>query len=155
MSGTRGYERIDDIIDTFWIYLGFLFPPKQVCYGKYGCFKRQSGLDALLVKLPESPSAVGTTFQMFTRVGSGIVNDVDGGKVRAAKFDISLRTIFIIHGYHGKCLFVYSAEYFELYHKHKNRMKQTQIRDAFCNNRLEMKMAEKREEYFWVKQEDL
>ena len=88
-----------------WIYLGFSFS-KQVCYGKYGCFKRQPGLDAIVVNLPESPSIVGTTFQMFTRSGSGFVNDVDVAKLRAAKFDISRRTIFIIHGYHGKFLFV-------------------------------------------------
>ena len=77
-----------------------------MCYGKYGCFKRQPGLDALHVKLPKSPSDVGTTFSMFTRSGSGIVNDVDVAKLRAAKFDISRRTIFIIHGYQGNCLFV-------------------------------------------------
>ena len=63
-------------------------------------------MDAVAVKLPESPSAVGTTFQMFTRSGSGFVNDVDVAKLRAAKFDISRRTIFIIHGYQGKFLFV-------------------------------------------------
>lgn len=80
---------------------GFLFS-KQVCYGKYGCFRRQPGLDAITVKLPESPSTVGTTFQMFTRSGSGFVNDVDVAKLKAAKFVISRRTIFIIHGYQGE-----------------------------------------------------
>jgi len=83
-----------------------------VCYGKYGCFKRQPGSDALLVKLPNSPSDVGTTFHMFTRSGSGIVNDVDVAKLTAAKFDISRRTILIIHGYQGKCLFVVFSRIF-------------------------------------------
>jgi len=43
---------------------------------------------------------------MFTRSGSGFINDVDVAKLRAAKFDISRRTIFIIHGYQGNSLFI-------------------------------------------------
>ncbi|XP_078354760.1 inactive pancreatic lipase-related protein 1-like isoform X1 [Oculina patagonica] len=78
---------------------GFLLSPKKVCYGKYGCFERQPGLNAWLVKLPESPADVGTSFHMFTRDGFGIVNDVDESKLTAPKFDISRRTIFVIHGY--------------------------------------------------------
>ena len=43
---------------------------------------------------------------MFTRSGSGFINDVDVAKLRAAKFDISRRTILMIHGYQGNSLFV-------------------------------------------------
>ncbi|KAL9951929.1 hypothetical protein ACROYT_G044684 [Oculina patagonica] len=78
---------------------GFLFPPKEVCYGKYGCFERQPGSNAWLVKLPESPAKVGTSFYMYTKDGYGIVNDVDESLLTAPKFDISRRTIFVIHGF--------------------------------------------------------
>ena len=86
------------------MFLGFLFPPTEVCYGKYGCFKTQPGTNGRFVYLPESPSVIRTSFHMFTRYGSGIVNDIDEGKLTAPKFDISRRTIFVIHGYTGKCL---------------------------------------------------
>ena len=89
---------------TLRMFLGFLFTPTEVCYGKYGCFKTQPGLNAWLVYLPEKPSVIRTSFHMFTRYGSGIVNDIKGGKLRAPKFDISRRTIFVIHSYTGKCL---------------------------------------------------
>ncbi|XP_078354762.1 pancreatic lipase-related protein 2-like [Oculina patagonica] len=77
---------------------GFLLQ-KEVCYGKYGCFERQPGLIAWRVRLPESPEEVGTSFHMYTRDGHGIVNDVDESLLTAPKFDISRRTIFVIHGY--------------------------------------------------------
>lgn len=82
---------------------GFLFKSK-VCYGKYGCFSRQPGLNRLLVALPKDPSAVGTTFHMFTRRGSGIVDDYDKRKLMKPKFDISRRTIFVIHGWRESAL---------------------------------------------------
>lgn len=48
--------------------------------------------------LPESPSDVGTKFRMYTRNGSGEVNDNDTSTL--AKFDITRkRTIFLIHGW--------------------------------------------------------
>ena len=84
--------------------LGFLFTPNEVCYGKYGCFKKQPGSNAVLVYLPEEPSVIRTSFHMFTRYGFGIVDDIDESKLRAPKFDISRRTIIVIHGYTGKCL---------------------------------------------------
>ncbi|KAL9951948.1 hypothetical protein ACROYT_G044706 [Oculina patagonica] len=78
---------------------GFLFTPKEVCYGKYGCFQPQPGMNRLLVDLPEKPSAVGTEFHTFTRDGYGIIDDDDEGKLIAPKFDMSRRTIIVIHGY--------------------------------------------------------
>ena len=44
---------------------------------------------------------------MFTRDGSGIVDDIDENKLTAPNFDFSRRTIFVIHGYTGKCLLIY------------------------------------------------
>ena len=52
--------------------------------------------------LPQSPTEVGTKFFMFTRNGSGEVNDADIDKLEAAKFNILRRTIFLIHGWMGK-----------------------------------------------------
>ncbi|XP_078352813.1 pancreatic lipase-related protein 2-like [Oculina patagonica] len=78
---------------------GFLFRPKEVCYGKYGCFQRQPGANGFLVNLPESPADVGTSFHMFTRYGFGIIDDVDESKLTAPKYGIARRTIFVIHGY--------------------------------------------------------
>ena len=100
----RAYNRSPTFVNLFLIYLGFLFGPDEVCYGKYGCFQDQPGENAWLVDLPESPSAVGTSFHMFTRDGFGIVDDVDESKLIAPNFDISRRTIFVIHGYTGKYL---------------------------------------------------
>ena len=39
---------------------------------------------------------------MFTRSGSGEVDDVRVSRLRAAKFNIMRRTIFVIHGWRGK-----------------------------------------------------
>ena len=39
---------------------------------------------------------------MFTRNGSGEVDDVGVSRLRAAKFNITRRTIFVIHGWRGK-----------------------------------------------------
>ena len=41
---------------------------------KYGCFCRKSGVNALLVALPELQAAVGSSFHMFARDGSGILS---------------------------------------------------------------------------------
>ncbi|XP_058961750.2 pancreatic triacylglycerol lipase-like [Pocillopora verrucosa] len=84
--------------------VGFLWPSK-VCYEKYGCFYKHPGvhwgLITLRQKLPQSPYDVGTKFTMFTRSGSGEVNDFDRDLLRAAKFNISRRTIILIHGWQG------------------------------------------------------
>ena len=39
---------------------------------------------------------------MFTRNGSGEVDDVGVSRLRAAKFNITRRTILVIHGWRGK-----------------------------------------------------
>ena len=46
---------------------------------------------------------------MYTRNGHGRVNDYDADKLKAPKFDIARRTIFVIHGWRGECLFVARA----------------------------------------------
>lgn len=84
---------------------GFFFKkkPSRVCHGKYGCFNKHPGVRwtffRIRAKLPQSPSDVGTKFTMFTRSGSGEVDDVRVSRLRAAKFNIMRRTIFVIHGW--------------------------------------------------------
>ena len=46
---------------------------------------------------------------MYTRNGRGRVNDYDADKLKAPKFDIARRTIFVIHGWRGECLFAAQA----------------------------------------------
>ncbi|XP_022779802.1 inactive pancreatic lipase-related protein 1-like isoform X1 [Stylophora pistillata] len=84
---------------------GLLFnrEPKEVTYGKYGTFKEQPNVRwSIFIRrpsLPESPSTVGTTFHLFTRGGSLTVDDEDYTNLMGSDFDISRRTIFIIHGF--------------------------------------------------------
>ena len=82
--------------------IGWLFKSKVSCYGKYGCFDRHPNL---LVKFPQEPSKLGTSFLLFTRKNSQtakIIDDSDKNKLRDSFFEISRRTIFLIHGYLGK-----------------------------------------------------
>ncbi|CAH3167198.1 unnamed protein product, partial [Pocillopora meandrina] len=77
--------------------------PPRVCHRKYGCFNKHPGVHwgflRIRAKLPQSPSDVGTKFTMFTRSGSGEVDDDSVSRLRAAKFNIMRRTIFVIHGW--------------------------------------------------------
>ena len=98
----------------FFRFTGFLFnSPSKICYEKYGCFNKQPnvrwGLIPIKPSLPQEPSVVGTTFDMYTRNGRGRVNDYDADKLKAPKFDIARRTIFVIHGWRGECLFAAQA----------------------------------------------
>lgn len=82
----------------------FLFNnPSKVCYEKYGCFSKQPsvrwGLISIQPSLPQNPSAVGTTFDLYTKEGYGRIDDFDTDKLKAPKFDMSRRTIFVIHGW--------------------------------------------------------
>ena len=80
--------------------IGWLFKSK-VCYDKYGCFDRHPNL---LVRLPQEPSKLGTSFLLFTRKNSQtakIIDDSDVNKLRDSFFEISRRTIFLIHGFTG------------------------------------------------------
>ncbi|XP_073251765.1 pancreatic lipase-related protein 2-like [Porites lutea] len=77
----------------------WLFPPKQVCYQKYGCFKSHPNL---LVKLPQSPSRIGIRFNLFTRANRNsakLIDDHNKYKLTTSHFKISRRTIFVIHGF--------------------------------------------------------
>ena len=81
--------------------IGWLFKSK-VCYDKYGCFDRHPNL---LVRFPQEPSKLGTSFLLFTRKNSQtakIIDDSDVNKLRDSFFEISRRTIFLIHGFTGK-----------------------------------------------------
>ncbi|MFA8343507.1 MAG: hypothetical protein ACEPO8_11115 [Rhodothermaceae bacterium] len=76
-----------------------------VCYGKYGCFTRDKPFNNFLVWLPQDPSDVGTSFHLYTRNNreiSQIIDDNDEGKLKTSNFDISKRTIIVIHGFSGK-----------------------------------------------------
>lgn len=78
---------------------------KEVCYGKYGCFSRQPPFNNWWVSLPLRPTFVGTTFNLYTRSNRkdpNIIDDNDQGKLTRSQFDITKRTILIIHGYTGK-----------------------------------------------------
>jgi len=76
---------------------------KRVCYEKYGCFSHLSpSTRRFFVKLPQSPSNIGTKFHLFTRSNtksSQIIDDDDRNKLTASNFRISRRTIFVIHGF--------------------------------------------------------
>ena len=81
--------------------IGWLFKSK-VCYDKYGCFDRHPNL---LVRFPQEPSKLGTSFLLFTRKNrqtAKIIDDSDVNKLRDSFFEISRRTIFLIHGFTGK-----------------------------------------------------
>ena len=81
--------------------IGWLFKSK-VCYDKYGCFDRHPNL---LVRFPQEPSKLGTSFLLFTRKNNQtakIIDDRDVNKLRDSFFEISRRTIFLIHGFTGK-----------------------------------------------------
>ena len=74
----------------------------KVCYDKYGCFDLHPNP---LVRFPQEPSELGTSFLLFTRKNSQtakIIDDSDVNKLRDSFFEISRRTIFLIHGYLGK-----------------------------------------------------
>ena len=74
----------------------------KVCYDKYGCFDRHPNP---LVWFPQEPSKLGTSFLLFTRKNSQtakIIDDSDVNKLSDSFFEISRRTIFLIHGYLGK-----------------------------------------------------
>ena len=80
---------------------------EEVCYGKYGCFSHASPFDNTIVKLPQSPSEIGTIFKLYTRSNRDnhqLIDDDDEGKLQRSNFDISKRTIVIVHGLSGKSL---------------------------------------------------
>ena len=81
----------------------FIANPNQVCYDKYGCFEY---FPPETRKFPQEPSKVGTKFHLFTRLDREtpqIIDDEDASKLRASNFTISRRTIFVVHGYLGRC----------------------------------------------------
>ena len=78
-------------------------PKSRVCYEKYGCFN--SHPNRRLVKLPQSPSRIGTRFNLFTRNNRNsarLIDDRNKYKLTASHFKISRRTILVIHGFRGK-----------------------------------------------------
>jgi len=55
--------------------------------------------------LPEAPSKMGTTLNLFTRSNRDapqLIDDNDNQKLKNSNFDISKRTILIVHGFTGK-----------------------------------------------------
>ena len=58
-----------------------------------------------MVKLPQSPSQIGTRFNLFTRNNRNsttLIDDHNINKLTASHFKISRRTILVIHGFTGK-----------------------------------------------------
>ena len=73
-----------------------------MCYQNYGCFGPHPDR---LVKLPQSPSQIGTRFNLFTRDNwnsAKLIDDHNKDKLTASHFKISRRTILVIHGFRGK-----------------------------------------------------
>ncbi|CAH3035437.1 unnamed protein product [Porites evermanni] len=102
MAATAGVIRLYACV-RYWPYrgVGWLFK-SEVCYDKYGCFDLHPNL---LVQFPQEPSKLGTSFLLFTRKNSRtakIIDDSDVNKLRDSFFEISRRTIFLIHGFTGK-----------------------------------------------------
>lgn len=81
---------------------------ERVCYGKYGCFSHAKPFHSPFLELPQDPSLVNTTFLLFTRSNRDVIqyiDDSDKGKLQKSNFDISKRTIIIVHGWRGKIPF--------------------------------------------------
>ncbi|XP_074619187.1 inactive pancreatic lipase-related protein 1-like [Acropora palmata] len=83
---------------------GTEFP--QVCYGPdYGCFNHLPPFANLLMKLPQSPEEIDTTFRLYTR-DNNITNEADELddsselKLNKSHFNIERpRTIIVCHGW--------------------------------------------------------
>ncbi|XP_015773631.1 PREDICTED: pancreatic lipase-related protein 2-like isoform X3 [Acropora digitifera] len=78
----------------------------QVCYGPdYGCFDQFPPFANPLMKLPQSPEEIGTSFRLYTR-DNNITNeadeldDSDKEKLKKSHFNIERpRTIIVCHGW--------------------------------------------------------
>ena len=80
----------------------------QVCYGPdYGCFDHSSPFVNLLMKLPQSPEEIGTSFRLYTRNNSipeeaDELDDSNVSKLKESHFNIERpRTIIVCHGWTG------------------------------------------------------
>ncbi|XP_067040236.1 pancreatic lipase-related protein 2-like [Acropora muricata] len=74
----------------------------EVCYDKYGCFNYAPPFHNFLMRLPQEPSIVNTTFFLYTRANQNIaqlIDDSDPIKLENSNFDIFRRTIIICHGW--------------------------------------------------------
>ncbi|XP_062571557.1 inactive pancreatic lipase-related protein 1-like [Saccostrea cucullata] len=83
---------------------GWLFKPKpkQVCYPNIGCFSNAQPFNNAKRTLPQSPSTIDTTFNLYTRQNTDtaqILDPYDTNTVSSSHFDPSLPTIFITHGF--------------------------------------------------------
>ena len=80
----------------------------QVCYGPdYGCFDQFGPFLNPLMKLPQSPEEIDTTFRLYTR-DNRIANEADElddssvSKLEESHFNITRpRTIIVCHGWTG------------------------------------------------------
>ena len=91
------------VFDSSMLFLAWFFRSKKVCYQEYGCFQRHP---VWPVQLPQNPSRIKTRFNLFTRENRNsaqLVDDRSKYKLSASHFNISRRTIFVIHGFTGKC----------------------------------------------------
>ncbi|XP_031553932.1 inactive pancreatic lipase-related protein 1-like [Actinia tenebrosa] len=93
---------------TFLILALFTFSNAgalKKCYVKYGCFSKDPPFHNPLVALPQSPSQVGTSFQLFSAndpTNMKIIDDSDVTKLQASGYDGSKDTIMVIHGWTEK-----------------------------------------------------
>ncbi|XP_062609022.1 inactive pancreatic lipase-related protein 1-like [Saccostrea cucullata] len=74
----------------------------KVCYQHVGCFSNAKPFHNAWLKLPQSPSTIDTTFNLYTRQNTDtaqILNPYDTNTVSSSHFDSSLPTVFITHGF--------------------------------------------------------
>ncbi|XP_012941117.1 pancreatic triacylglycerol lipase [Aplysia californica] len=79
-------------------------PYRKECYGNLGCFDNKAPYDNAQGKIPNSPSAVGTVFRLFTRRDKINGHDLkydDASSLTSAHFSGSKPTKFVIHGFGG------------------------------------------------------
>ncbi|KAK3600476.1 hypothetical protein CHS0354_023577 [Potamilus streckersoni] len=72
-----------------------------VCYNEIGCFGNKSPFNNALLFLPQSPTQVGVTYQLFTRENSNLpqILTTDKNVISSSNFNGGKGTKFIIHGY--------------------------------------------------------
>lgn len=107
-------EKSDSSSHKQRLFLLFPFPMitgigiPQVCYGPdYGCFDQFPPFANPLMKLPQSPEEIGTSFRLYTR-DNNITNeadeldDSDKEKLKKSHFNIERpKTIIVCHGWTG------------------------------------------------------
>ena len=85
-----------------------------MCYEPYGCFTADAPFDEALVLLPENPKRLNTEFKLYTRrnpsMGQGL-DPVAPQFINDTTFDGARKTVFYLHDFMGKNLYLKSYKY--------------------------------------------